>query len=304
MMDGTVHTSLRQIQKLFKKTLYSSKIPLSTIRAEYDAFFYTPYVPNNTDITRISIAAVPTEVLEPEVAAANRVVLYAHGGSFVSGSCKAARNFCASLAHECACNLFLPEYRLAPEYPFPAGLEDIFITYRGITKKYDIPPASIVVAGDGAGAALAVALVHYLKQKKLPLPAALALISPWLDVSCSNEEINGLRKSDKFLVKESLEAAAGRYTTADNFQNPLVSPIYGSFTDFPPVFIQCGGREILLADARVLAQKIEAAGGQVQLDVWPEMWHFFQAMEAQAKEAHIAVEKTGRWVQSLFTEEA
>ena len=300
-MDGI--NSLRQIQKLFKKTLYSPKVPLSVIREEYDSFFYSPYLPNNTDITRDTIGLVPIEILEPEVAAANRVVLYAHGGSFVNGSCKAARNFCASFAHECACKLFLPEYRRAPEYPFPSGLEDIFTTYRGMLKKYDIPPASVVIAGDESGANLAVALVHYLKQKKLPQPAALVLISPWLDVSCSSEEIHMLQKSDKFLLKDSLQAAAGRYTTADNFQNPLVSPLYGSFAGFPPVFIQCGNKEILSADAKALVQKIEAAGGQVQLDIWPAMWHFFQAMDAQAKEAHLAVEKIGQWVQSLFIEE-
>ena len=300
-MDGT--NSLRQIQKLFKQTLYSSKTPLSTIREEYDSFFYSPYLPNNTDITRDTIGSVPIEILDPEVAAANRVILYAHGGSFVNGSCKAARNFCASFAHECACKLFLPEYRRAPEYPFPSGLEDMFITYRGLLKKYAFSPASVVIAGDGAGANLAVALVHYLKQKKLPEPAALVLISPWLDVSCSNEEIHTLQKSDKFLLKESLMAVAGRYTTVDNFQKPLVSPLYGSFTNFPPVFIQCGGKEILSADAKALAQKLEAAGGQVRLDIWPEMWHFFQAMDAQAKEAHLAVEKMGQWVQSLFIEE-
>ena len=294
-MDGT--NSLRQIQKLFKQTLYSSKIPLSTIREEYDSFFYSPYLPNNTDITRDTIGSVPVEILEPEVAAAKRVILYAHGGSFINGSCKAARNFCASFAHECACKLFLPEY------PFPAGLEDIFVTYRGILKKYAFSPASVVIAGDEAGANLAIALIHYLKQKKLPQPAALVLISPWLDISCSNEEIHTLQKSDKFLLKEALQAAAGRYTTFDNVQNPLVSPLYGSFTNFPPVFIQCGSQEILSADAKALAHKIEAAGGQAQLDIWPEMWHFFQAMDAQAKEAHLAVEKLGQWVQSLFFEE-
>ena len=300
-MDGT--NSLRQIQKLFKQTLYSSKIPLSTIREEYDSFFYSPYLPNNTDITRDTIGSVPVEILEPEVAAAKRVILYAHGGSFINGSCKAARNFCASFAHECACKLFLPEYRRAPEYPFPAGLEDIFVTYRGILKKDAFSPASVVIAGDEAGANLAIALIHYLKQKKLPQPAALVLISPWLDISCSNEEIHTLQKSDKFLLKEALQAAAGRYTTFDNVQNPLVSPLYGSFTNFPPVFIQCGSQEILSADAKALAQKIEAVGGQAQLDIWPEMWHFFQAMDAQAKEAHLAVEKMGQWVQSLFIEE-
>ena len=299
-MDGSAYSSLRQIQKAFKKTLYSAKTPLSSIRGEYDSFFYSAHIPNNTDITHEAIASIPVEILKPEVAAENRVILYAHGGFFINGSCKAARNFCASFAHECACKLFLPEYRLAPEYPFPASLDDMFIVYCALLESYGISPAAVVIAGDGAGAALTVALVHKLKAKGLPLPAALVLISPWLDLSCSNEEMHRLCKCDKFLLKESLQAAARRYTTADNLQNALVSPLCGSFDGFPPVFIQCGGKEILAADARSLAQKLEAAGVQAKLDIWPDMWHFFQAMDVQAKEAHLAVEKMGFWVQSLF----
>lgn len=299
-MSRTEYSSLRQVQKLFKKTLYSSKIPLSSIRTEYDAFFYTAHIPNNTDIEHSRIETVPTDILQPEVAAANRVLLYAHGGAFVNGSCKASRNFCASLAHECGCKLYLPEYRLAPEYPFPAGLEDLLTVYKALLKQYRAE--SIIFAGDEAGAALATSLVHAALQEKLPLPAAIVLISPWLDLSCTDESMNSLRKQDKFLLKESLQQAAARYTSADNVKNPLVSPLFGSFTDFPPVFIQCAGKEILSADAERLAAKITAAGGIAELDIWPNMWHLFQTMDAQAEEAHLAVEKIGQWVQSRFTE--
>lgn len=303
-MAEIAYSSLHQVQKAFRKTLYSAKTPLSVIREEYDAFFYSPHIPNNTDITHETMGSVPVDILKPEVAAANRVILYTHGGFFISGSCKAARNFCASFAHECACRLFLPEYRLAPEYPFPAGLEDIFSVYYRMIKYAAIAPESIILAGDGAGAALTVALMQKLKERGLPLPAALALISPWLDLSCAAKEMHALRKRDKFLSKEALIGAAGRYTTVDNVQNPLVSPLCGSFSGFPPVYIQCGSEELLAADAAALAQKIELAGGTVQLDIWQEMWHFFQAMDAQAKEAHLAVEKMGHWIQALFAEDA
>lgn len=299
-MDGT--NSLRHIQKLFKKALYSSQIPLSTIRENYDSFFYTPHLPNNTDVMRKQMDSIPVDILEPEVSAANRVILYAHGGSFIRGSCKAARNFCASLAHECACKLFLPEYRLAPEYPFPAGLKDMLTVYKEILQTYHIPPASIVLAGDEAGAALVTALVHYLKKEQVLQPAALVLISPWLDLSCSSKEMHDMQKYDAFLLKEALQEASHRYTAAEDVQDLLVSPLYGTFENFPPVFIQCGAREILSVDARAIAQKIEAAGGHVTLDIWPKMWHFFQAMDMQAKEAHLAVEKMGQWVRSLFSE--
>lgn len=303
-MAEIAYSSLHQIQKAFRKTHYSIRTPLSVIREEYDSFFYSPYIPNNTDITHETIGSVPVDILKPEVAAANRIIFYTHGGFFISGSCKAARNFCASFAHECACRLFLPAYRLAPEYPFPAGLEDICSVYQNMIQHYNIAPQSIVLAGDGAGAALTVAVIQKLQERGLPLPAALVLISPWLDLSCSSKEMHALRKRDKFLAKDALIGAARRYTTADNLQNPLVSPLYGSFSGLPPVFIQCGSEELLAADAAALAQKIGAAGGSVELDIWQGMWHFFQAMDAQAKEAHIAVEKMGHWIQALFAEEA
>lgn len=298
-MDET--HSVRHTQRLFKKAIYSSRTPLSTIRENYDAFFYTPYLPNNTDVTKTYAESVPVEILEPEVVAANRVILYAHGGSFVSGSCKAARGFCASLAHECRCKLFLPEYRLAPEYPFPASLDDMVTVYSRMLTK-GVPHNSVVLAGNEAGAALAAALVHYLKKEEFPLPAALVLISPWLDLSCSSQEMHALQKRDCFLLKEALQQAAHRYVPAEELKNPLVSPIYGSFDAFPPTFIQCGEDEILSAEAGLLAQKIEAAGGTVTFDAWPHMWHFFQAMDTQAREAHLAVEKMGQWVADLFTE--
>lgn len=299
-MDGTERHSLRQLKKMFKKTLYSHSIPLSVIRNEYDRFFYFPHIPNNADIQRISIGTLPIDRIKPELAAADRAIIYAHGGGFVSGSCKASRNMCVSLAHECNSTLFLPEYRLAPEYPFPAGLDDLYALYTGIMHQSDFKPHNIIFAGDGAGCSLVTALIHRLKMENIPLPAALVLISPWVDLTCSNPKLKTLGKNDAFVLKEALEAAASRYTLQENFTKPLVSPLYGSFTKFPPVFIQCGSKEILAADAESLAAKIEADGGTVILDIWKNMWHLFQAMEEQSDEAHRAVEKIGLWVQSQF----
>lgn len=302
-MDGTERHSLRQLKKMFKKTLYSHSTPLSVIRAEYDCFFYFPHVPNHADIQHITIGTLPVDLIKPELAAADRAVLYAHGGAFVSGSCKAARNMCVSLAHECNSALFLPEYRLAPEYPFPAGLDDVYNLYAEMIHTSGLKPENIIFAGDGAGCALVTALGHRLIAEKIPLPAALVLISPWVDLTCSNPRLKALSKEDSFLLKESLEAAASRYTLQENFSKPLVSPLYGTFTGFPPVFIQCGSKEILAADAERLAEKIEADGGTVILDVWKNMWHLFQAMEEQSEEAHRAVEKIGLWVQAQFKTE-
>ncbi|MGP1455092.1 MAG: alpha/beta hydrolase [Treponema sp.] len=298
MMDATY--SLRQAKKLFKKYLYSLETPISAIRAEYDDVFYIPHIPNGVERERALIGDIPVEVLHPELAVSHKAVLYVHGGFFISGSVNASRNLCASIAHECKSNLFLPEYRLAPEYPFPAALDDIMALYTALLSTYNLSSTSIVCAGDGSGAAIITALIFRLKAEGLPLPAGLVLLSPWLDLSCSQEEISALQKKDLLLTKASLVTVAERYVSPEYLADPLVSPLFGSFADFPPVLIQCGGQEVLLADAKACAHKIEAAGGRVQLNVWETMPHFFQALYNQSEEALQAVAQIGSWVQSLF----
>jgi len=298
MMDEK--QSLRQAKKLFKQYLHSFETPISDIRAEYDDLFYIPHIPNGVDREQALVGELPVEILQPELAVSHKAVLYVHGGFFISGSVKASRNLCASIAHECKSNLFLPDYRLAPEYPFPAALDDIQALYSALLSTYNLSPASIVCAGDGSGAAIITALMFRLKAKQLPLPAGLVLLSPWLDISCSQEEIPILQKKDFLLTKAAVMTAAERYVSPERFSDPLVSPLFGSFTDFPPILIQCGGQEMLLADAKACAHKIEAAGGIVQLNVWETMPHLFQALYSQSDEALQAVAQIGTWVQSLF----
>ena len=292
--------SLRQAKKLFKKYLYSLEIPISDIRAEYEEVFYIPHIPNGVDREQALVGDLSVEILHPELAVSHKAVLYVHGGFFISGSVNASRNLCASIAHECKSALFLPDYRLAPEYPFPAALEDILTLYSALLNTYNLSPASIVCAGDGSGAAIVAALMFRLKAEQRPLPAGLVLLSPWLDMSCSQEEIPLLQKKDFLLTKAALMTAAERYVSPECFSDPLVSPLFGSFADFPPVLIQCGGQEMLLADARACAHKIEEAGGTVQLNVWETMPHLFQSLYSQSDEALQAVAQIGTWVQSLF----
>lgn len=187
---------LRELKKKFKKAVLSQRYTIDELRIAYDAILYSPHVPNNVDLSEADYRGIKTDILKPDMAVSGRVILYIHGGSFISGTKKAYRSFCAGLAHEASADLYLPEYKTAPEHPFPAALEDVYKVYAKLIESHTVEPANLILAGDGAGGGLILSLIHYLKNKHLPLPALLVLFSPWADLSCSSEGLSVNRKKD------------------------------------------------------------------------------------------------------------
>jgi len=287
--------ALRQAGRLFSKAVFNQKIPIKTIRSNYDSILGTVSLPNNIDKSEVDVGPVQADMLIPELAIGKRTILYAHGGSFISGSRLSARNLCASLAHESASKLLLPEYRLAPEHPFPAGLDDMFASYMWLLRQ-GIPSGDIIFAGDGTGANLMLSLVHLLGDKRINYPAAVIAISPWVDLACESAIFAQRKNPDPIFTREILANAALQYTVQSDFSNPLVSPIHGDFSLFPHLYIQCGSEEILLDDAERLARKAENAGIPVTLDIEKGMWHLFQSIDSLTPRAHTAVKKIGQWV--------
>lgn len=287
--------AIKKAGKILKKTVYNSRIPIKTLRANYDAVLGTGILPNNIDLQPVDVGTVQAELLVPELAVGKRTILFAHGGGFVSGSCFSSRNLCASIAHESASRVLIPEYRLAPEYPFPTAMEDLYKAYAWLLRQ-NIAPKDILLAGDGAGANLILALSQHLGAERLPLPAAIIAISPWVNLSCDTTSYNARKNVDPIHSREILAALALQYTYQSNFTNPLVSPILGDYSFFPPLFIQCGSEEILVDDAKRLAQKAENAGVSVTLDIQEGMWHLFQTIDSLTPNAHLAIKKMGQWV--------
>lgn len=296
-MAKTEAQMLKQAGKLFRKTVYNSKVPVKTLRSQYDALLGTTVLPNNIDIHEVQTGVVLSDLLTPELAIGKRIILYAHGGGFIAGSRKASRSLCASLANECATRLLLPEYRLAPEYPFPTPLEDLYNAYAWILHN-KTSPKEIILAGDGAGASLAISLLHYLQEKNVPLPAAVIALSPWVDLSCDSSIFHLRKNPDPIHTREILAGQALQYTWQSNFRNPHVSPIHGDFTSAPPFYIQVGSSEILLDDAKRLTEAVRMAGGSAKLDIETGMWHLFQSIDTLTPKAHLAVRRIGSWVRS------
>ena len=294
-MSNPYAQAIRQAGKLYRKAVFNGRLPVKTIRANYDALLGTAILPNNIDRQEVDVGPVLADLLVPELAIGKRTILYAHGGGFISGSRLSARNLCCSLAHESASRLLLPEYRLAPEYPYPTALEDLYHAYAWLLRQ-GTSPSDIIVAGDGAGANLVISLVHYLRDKQVPVPAAAAVLSPWIDLACDSAVYSQRKHPDPVHTREILAGEALLYTYQGNLTNPNVSPIHGDFTAFPPLYIQCGSEELLLDDAKRLAQKAQNSGGEASLDVRQGMWHLFQAIDSLTPEAHNAVRAVGKWI--------
>lgn len=221
------------------------------------------------------------------------VVLYLHGGAYIIGSPATHRNLTMRLARVLGSCVYVVDYRLAPEHPFPAALEDAVAAYRGLLQA-GYAPGEITLAGDSAGGGLTLATALRLRQEKLPQPGSLVTLSPWVDLT--NEQLN-LAVNDAMLKPSYGNFAAGCYLNGASPRDPLASPIYGDLTGLAPLLVQVGSEEMLLNDARRIVEKATQAGVHAQLQVFPDMWHVFQAHAGLLDTANQALEKIAAFVE-------
>lgn len=222
----------------------------------------------------------------------NRPVVYVHGGGYSLGSPESHRPLAARIARRLGAELIMPRYRLAPEHPCPAALDDVLAVWRALE-----PSQQWLLAGDSAGGGLALAAAMCLRDAGEPLPDGLVLLSPWSDLTMSGATIDTLAQYEVMLRRPGLELMAGRYAGSLPREDPRVSPAFGRFEGLPPMLIQVGGHEVLLDDVRDVARKAEQAGVAVQLQIYPEQVHVFQAtpmLEAGAA----ATQAIADWVRS------
>ncbi|WP_428770059.1 alpha/beta hydrolase fold domain-containing protein [Treponema sp. HNW] len=285
--------------KKIKHLIFTPSADIEKFRQKLNAEFTVPILPNRVEREKRSIGGVDCDVFTPEVYASKRVLLYVHGGSFVGGSCAAWGNFCASFANASCTRIVLPEIHLAPQYPFPAALEDL----KAVIKKLYAENDSIIIAGDGSGASIAVALVLSIKEKFRGKIDELVLFSPWFDISGDSESVKTPSKynRDKIVSSEAIRAAAELYTYSANLTNPLVSPMFASpemLAGLPDVYIQMADDELLKQDALCFQDKLRKADVPCELDLWEGMIHLFQMADEFLPQAHLAVEKAGAHIKN------
>ncbi|MEX1196699.1 MAG: alpha/beta hydrolase [Pseudohongiellaceae bacterium] len=229
--------------------------------------------------------AVPAEWSVPDETAGDRVILYFHGGGYLFGSPLSYRSFTSRLAQEAGMRVLAPDYRLAPEQPFPAAVDDALAAYRWLLEAEDVPPSRIVLAGDSAGAGLALALVHALKAEGDPLPAAIMTLSPYTDLATTGASLEENSGRCAMFTAESIRRAARTYLAGAEAELPLASPLYGDFQGFPPLLILLSQTEALRDDGLRVAEQANRAGVEVQLQVWrdqPHVWPIFYPLIPEA----------------------
>ena len=228
------------------------------------------------------------------------VILYCHGGGYSTGSSLYARTLTTKLAASTSMDVLSFDYRLAPEHPYPAALEDALKAWNHLMQ-YGYGARDVLVAGDSAGGNLALALTLKLKEQARLLPKGLLLMSPWTDLAGSGKSYLSKRDADPVLNTGYLDAMKENYLGAQNTQetwaDPFVSPLYGDFEDFPPTYIQVGDQEILRSDSVLLYKKMNKAGVNVKIDIYKGMWHVFQM--SPLKTAYDAMEKNAEFIFSL-----
>jgi acetyl esterase/lipase len=250
-----------------------------------------------------TVAGLHAEYLEPENSAPGKLLLYWHGGAYLMGSCRSHRSFVSHIAVCGGVTALLAEYRLAPENPFPAAVDDAVAVYKNLLAD-GYSPDDIVVAGDSAGGGLSVAMLMRLRDEEIQLPHAVALLSPWLDLSCAGESMSSRRHKDPWFDPEDLPHIARHYCCDADLTNPLVSPVFGHAEQFPPTYIQVGDDEILLSDSERMAEMIRRGGGQAEIEVWPGMWHVWQMFVQFMPESRQAVDRLGTFIRTQLSIDA
>lgn len=256
-------------------------------------------IPQGVVVESFQLEDLPAAWVHPTCAQAGQVILYLHGGGYVQGSLANYRMLSGQLAETLQIPLLFPEYRLAPEQPFPAALEDALKAYRWLVEQ-GYAPEKIVICGDSAGGGLALATTLALREAGDSLPAAVVCLSPWTDLTFQGQSHQTQAKAEAVLTTEGLRAWAAFYSGQENPANPLISPVYANFQGFPPLLIQVGGNEILLDDARRVAEQAQAAGVAVTLQVWEGLFHVWPALGDLIPESRQAFEAIGQFLRHHF----
>jgi len=289
-----MRTFLYWLVRLTLRPVLSPLVPLGFQRVWGAVAALSTQGPKDCASAPLMLERVPALRLTPATARPGRALLYLHCGAYVIGGPASHAKLAAQLGHAAGCEVFFPDYRLAPESPFPAALDDAIAAWQGLLAR-GWTAQQLAIAGDSAGGGLALATVLALRERQLPLPRALVLLSPWTDLTLSGESHASKAAADPMLKRSWLAFGAARYAGALPLDDPRLSPLFADLSGLPPMLIQVGSEEILLSDAERLAQR---AGAGAKLSRYDGVWHDFQVHAGMLAESDRALAEIGEFLKA------
>jgi acetyl esterase/lipase len=287
---------LRLGLRLLKKRQESRQVTIATVRRRLKRIErIVPRAPKGTQTTAVDAGGVNAVRIAVRQARSDRCVLYFHGGGYAFGTAALCRDFTWRIgAAARACVLYF-DYRLAPEHPFPAAVEDAATVYRWLAGRFD--PRRIAFMGESAGGGLALATLYKLRDEGLALPGAMVAVSPWTDLALTGPSLKSNAAADPMLDVTHLPALADGYLAGADPRHHYASPLYGDPSGLPPTLIHVGSDEILRDDGVRMAEKLRSAGCEVEIEVWPRMPHAWHLYARILPEARHAMERIGAFLQ-------
>ena len=245
--------------------------------------------------TEVDAGGIPAIWADPDGGSTDRVVQYVHGGGYVIGSAQNYRRLTGHIARAVGCRVLNVDYRLSPEHPHPAPVDDSTTAYRWLLAE-GYEPAHLAISGDSAGGGLTLATLLALRDAGTAQPAAGVPLSPWADMETTGDSMTTNAANDALIQSAMLLGMAGLFLNGHDPKDPLAAPVHGDFSGIAPLYIQVGGHETLLDDARRVAEAAQRADVDVTLEVFPEMQHVFQVGAGNVPEADDAIAKIGAFL--------
>ena len=292
--------SLERLVALLRERASPPGAPIEALRRDHDRAVRKVPIADGVQLIRVQSDGGPLEWLVPSGPSRQEVLLWFHGGGFGMGSSATARGMVSYLAAMTGARGATLEYRLAPEFPYPAAVKDAQAAYRWLLVEQGVEPTKLVVGGDSAGGGLALAALASLRDAGYPMPVGALFFSPWVDLSLSASSLTANAATDPQVNRAGLEAMAARYLGGVDPRSPYVSPLFGNLAGLPPLFIQVGGAEALLDDSVRFASAAAGAGCEVVLEQWPNMIHVWQAFAPGLADGTAALERAAQWLKERW----
>jgi acetyl esterase/lipase len=289
----------RQLDAILRQGGLDTGGDVQTMRAAFNAVMAQVPVPPDVQQNPVEIGGVSGVEVTIQGNPAERVILYLHGGVYVIGTAASTVPLVGDLVRRTGARAITLEYRLGPEHPYPAAIDDARAAYEGLLAQ-GIDPAQIALAGESAGGGLVVATLLALREAGTPLPSCGFLMSPYADLTLSGETLAGREALDPVLTPAGLRVRVPDYVGGADASDPLISPIFGDLSGLPPLLIQVGSHEILLSDALRLAERAALSDVPVTLEVTPGVPHVFQGFAGLLDEAGTALDRASDFLKAQF----